>query len=339
MTVLLDFDSDRDVAFAHEDERFARVMHVVHAAWHGIRSATACMPGHKMAIPHEGPLDGDFYRHAIGLVAAWRIEVVCFQGLSSNAFSLANVLRSEFGSALRILVITHVTSTQFENFFEIEMQHALLNALAKRVVDRAGSVKPGFDSVVPAYWPHTIYNSAPNIAAYRAGGYDPEAVFVPLENSWRKNLYTNVLGACAVPEVQTVFTVNRPTGLDMIADISKVRLCSYMRGMNLYTFMGAAACVLNATLAECQPMTELEALAMGTPCITGPLALEAFADHPFTELTEVRQLDTPAAIAACLQRILQERRRDEAGFRAMLDDYLALRNARSIDSYLAFFEG
>jgi hypothetical protein len=339
MSSTLLFNSERDIAFAHQDRRFDNVLHVMHSDWHGIRSASACLPGHKMAISHEGGLNGEFFRHAIGLIVARRIRTVCLQGLSANAFDLAETLRSDFGSSLRIVAVTHVTAAQFENFFEIQMQKRLFDTLQRGIIDRIGSVKPHFHRAFPLYWPRTIFNPAPDIARFRAGQHDPEAVFVPVENTWRKNLYSNILGACSLSELRHVFAVNRPTGLELLADISKLRLSGYLRGMNLYAFMGSVAALLNVTLAECQPMTQLEALAMGTPCLTGPLALPGFATHPMTRLTEVHRLDAPDAIADALRELLLERRRDPKGFVAMLDDYLDRRNAACFSSYLEFFEG
>jgi hypothetical protein len=158
-------------------------------------------------------------------------------------------------------------------------------------------------------------------------------VFIPVENTWRKNLYTNVLAACGSANVDIVYAVNHPSGLQEIADLRKLQLTGYLRGMNLYSFMGTIGCVLNATLAECQPMTQLEAMAMGTPCITGPLRLPEMDRHPLTQLTEAKVLDSPAEIQSTLDNVLRERHVDNAGFQQMLTDYRHCRLQACLNSY------
>jgi len=335
----LEFDAARDLNFAHQDERFDFVLQLFHLDWHGIRSACASLPGHKLAIPHDGELTADFFRHVSGLIYRHKITAVCLQGVSDNAIELAAAIRSEFGKTVSLVAVTHVNCAQFEYTFELDMQRNLTQALRVGIFDRIASVKPDFNRVVDGYWPETIYNCAPNIADF-AGSIEPDlrAVFLPLARNWRKNLFTNILGACRSDEVDTVFTVNRPSKLEQLTDLSKLQVCGYLRSMNLYSFMGTVGCVLNATLAECQPMVQLEAMAMGTPCITGPLRLAELQHHPLTALTEVTTLDSPVYIQAALETLLVERRRDPRALQQLIDDYLSLRRDLCFASYLRLLD-
>jgi hypothetical protein len=335
----LEFNSERDTAYAHSDRRMDRVLHLFHQDWHGIRSASACLPGHKAAISHEGVFDGEFLRHIFGLIYKHRIAAICCQGISQNSVLLAELIRTEFGDNLTIVAVTHVSSAQFEYSFEIEMQRLLIGALRRGIFNRIASVKPEFHTVADCYWPETIYNCAPNVAGFAAAASpDLRAVFIPVENTWRKNLYTNVLAACHSDRVDSVFCVNRPSALEEIADLRKLSVTGYLRLMNLYAFMGTVGCVLNASLAECQPMTQLESAAMGTPCITGPLRLPKFAQHPLTALTEVEYLDSPAEIRGALETILQERETDPDGLQAMITDYLDTRRCAALESYVRLLD-
>lgn len=335
----LEFDSVRDTEFAHGDARLDAVLHIFHLEWHGIRSACAALPGHKLGIPHEGALQPDFFRHALGLIFRHRITRVCLQGVSDNAIRLAAAIKAEFADHVALVAVTHVNCAQFEYGFELDMQRLLTEAQRSGIFSRIASVKPDFHEAIDAYWPETIYNCAPKVGEYGAA-FEPDlrSVFVPLAKNWRKNLFTNALAACRSAEVDVVFTVNRPSKLEHIADMTKLNVCGYLRGMNLYSFMGTVGCVLNATLAECQPMVQLEALAMGTPCITGPLLLPDLLTHPLTELTEVAGLDSPRQIRRALEAVLRERRRDPTGFQAMIGDYLDSRRALCLDSYLRLLD-
>jgi hypothetical protein len=334
-----EFNATRDVVFAHEADGFEKVLHVFDANWHGIRSASGCCPGHKLAISNEQPLDGEAYRHAIGLIHHYGIKRVVFQGYSWVANELAITLRREFGEDLQLYAITHVTSAQFENHFEMDMQFAITDGLRKGVLRRAASVKPQFYSVVPDTWEHLIVNFAPNISKNRRSAVvDTRAIFIPVENSWRKNLYTNILAALPVAEIDVIYSVNWPTGLDKMADLGKVKVAPFRSGRDLFAFMGSLGALMNVTLAECQPMTQLEGLAVGTPSLTGALRIEEFKDDPLMPLVEVESLDNPHHIGNALSRLLKMRRDDPSELAQMIDGHLENRHKLAVERYADFLE-
>ncbi len=338
MSGSITFDSERDIAYAHSHPALDDVMHIVHAAWHGIRSATGALPGHKLTIPHEGDLDGNAVRHILGLISHHDIRTICFQGYSGLADWLARDIKKHFGSDVRIHVITHVTSTQFENHFEMQMQEKIATLLRLGILRAHGSVKADFDSVAPGCWSRTLINAAPRIGdGFVTPAFDPDCVFIPLENTWRKNLYTNILAANAVPQVRRIYTVNWPSMLETVADLSKVKLIGYKRGLDLYATMASCSVMIAATLAECQPMTELEGLAVGTPSVSGPLLLKEFDDDPLTKLSRVPAVDNPRAIAKVVDRLMSIRRSSPAEVAEMIDAHLKNRLDLCFESYGEFF--
>ena len=334
------FNFDRDTQLANESQAFDKVLFVSHMHWHGIRSAVGALPGHKLCIPHEGgSLDGSSARHIIGIIVHHNISHVCFHGFSPVAEWLARDLKKHFGSDLGLSVVTHVTSSQFENHFEIEMQRRIQNLQKLGVFRRHGSVKPNFDSVVETCWARTLINAAPNISPnqfYYA--FDPDSVFIPLENTWRKNLYTNIISANALDQVKRINTVNWPSSLENLLDLSKVRHVGYKRGFELYSTMASASVMLGVTLAECQPMTELEGLAVGTPTISGQLLLSEFADDELTKLTRVSTGDNPRSISQVLDSVMNFRRSSPDELQQMISEHLQKRLKLSFESYRDFLE-
>ena len=151
-------------------------------------------------------------------------------------------------------------------------------------------------------------------------------------------MYTNVLAALACDRVGELRCANFPNGLESIVDLGRLRLVGYLRGMRLLAMMAASEAVLMATLAECQPMTQLEAHAVGRPALTGPLGLEEFAGDELTRLTEVGRLDNPPLIAAALARLLDAAAADPAAITAMIDDHLVRRHALAAERYADFLE-
>lgn len=333
------FDAPRDLAFTHEVPGFDRMLHVFNDSWHGIRAASGYAPGHKLAISEKEGLDAEAIRHVIGLVTAHGIDRVVFQGYSEVAHALAEALHDWFGEAVPLYAVTHVTSTQFENIFEIRMQALLREALAAGTLRRLGSVKPDFAHVVEEYWPGTILNFGPNLGETLGPlRKAPGEVFIPIENSWRKNLYTNMLAALRSDLVTHVHTVNFPSGLETLVDVSKLSLVPFRKGVSLFATMASVEAQMNVALAECQPMTQLEALAVGTPCLTPPLRLGEFDDDPLTALCEVVELDNPRYVRARLERVLTMQRDDPAAMAQMIEAHVQRRHALAAQRYGEFLE-
>lgn len=335
---ILHLDAPRETANAHVDSRFQQIAHLFHLEWHGIRSATSCLPGHKIGITADRSLDGDALRRLIGFIYENDIKSIICQGYSRNADLVVRVVKRNFRD-INIYSVSHLTSTQFENYFEVEMQKLIISAFNDKIIRKLASVKPNFNAVLEQYWPKLIINCSPALRGeYRHSFTSPGYAFIPLENTIRKNLYTNVVAALATDMVSEVLTVNDPSGLSTIRDLHRCRVVGFQRGRQLFERMADASVVLNCTLAECQPMTQLEALAVGTPCLTGRLGIEELEDHPLTRMTEVSIVDNPIYITRQIEELLSYRSNNPLEFDVLLKNYLTLRNGLAIDRLLQFVE-
>ncbi len=334
----LAFDTLRDTRFAQPLEGFERVLHVFDTGWNGIRSACGALPGHKLAITHPRRPDAAAIRHFVGLVSKWHIERICFHGYSDSANDFVEAAARFFGSSVGLYIVTHVGSAQFTNGFEIRMQELTRRALAQGAVRRLGSLKPGFHLVNDACWPHTLINMAPALGHRGAAFTHREGTaFVPLENTWGKNLYNNIIATLRSDMLNEVWTVNWPTSLGDIMDLSRLRQVGFRRGLDLLTMMASAEVVMNVSHAEAQPMTQLEALAVGTPCLTGPLHLPELGAHAATALLEAPP-DDIGGIMAAIRRVAEARRSDPAGMAALFEDLLEEREHLSAERYAEFLE-
>ncbi|TNE65706.1 MAG: hypothetical protein EP335_05100 [Alphaproteobacteria bacterium] len=308
---------------------------VYRADWHGIRSASAALPGHKLLLD-EAPLASTEIDRLAGAISALGVATVCFQGYSPAADVLARAFKDHFGSGIRLFAVSHVTSTQFQAPFEVRMQAALLKALADGVFVRLGSVKPGFHDVVPATWPQTLINYCPDLGPM-AAPVATGAVFVPVENHWRKGLYTNLIAALRVPAVRQIFTVNAPTNLELIEDLSRLCVTGFLDRAALQALLARVDMVLNVSLAECQPMTQLEAFALGRPCLTGPLGLADFTRDEIINLCTVGLVDTPSEARGKLGALMDLWARDATAVQGMIADHMARRHALAEQRYADFF--
>jgi glycosyltransferase involved in cell wall biosynthesis len=235
--------------------------------------------------------------------------------------------------------VTHVTTSQFEHQFEIRMQQRIRERLHTGILQKAASVKPNFSAFMKEVSEVTIINIAPNLYHITDPwpARDRQAVLVPLENTWRKNLYTNIIAAEYAESVDRVLTVNFPSELDYVFPMRKTETIGFQTPLGLLRYMASVGVVLNATFTECQPMAQLEALAVGTPCITGPLRLAGLSSHPLAVLCEVTELDDPGLLATKIERLIFEWRSDPDGLCEMTRDFCQRRLAAGLESYKRFF--
>ncbi len=313
------------------------LLNIYHDNWFGIKSAAAAMPGDKLVINPE-TISPDHFESIAKTIASSGASFVCFQGFSEPLAQLATYLKAHLGSALKLFAVSHVTSTQFQAPFEIRMQAALVRLLNEGVFERIGSVKPHFHEVVPQTWPKTLINFCPTMQGISALP-DVSRVFIPVENHWRKGLYTNLIAALRASEVSIVRTVNEPKHLELIESLEKVSVTGFLSPERMVEEISAAAAVMNVSLAECQPMTQLEAFALGRPCLTGPLGLEEFADDELIRLCTVERLDTPHGIIMKLEALLSLWRRDTIGMTQMIANHVSHRQALALTRLNEFLGG
>ena len=310
--------------YSHPCDGFDHVLHIAHREWHGIRQATAACPGSKLLISADDPLTEEDLDYIADLISGHDYKIIVFQGFSPNADHLLVQLKARLLNDISCYVITHVNATQFENYFEMAQLAIINKRLLMGTLDGLGSVKPDFKSVVGQCWEKTIFNFPPNFpASLRNLKYTDGLVHVPLDASWRKNLHTNIISALNSGNVKEVRTSNFPFGLESVLPLGKLRVTGYLRGESLYSQMADANIVLCATLAECQPMTQLESLAVGTPCLTGPLGLIELADDPLTQLCEVNVLDNPRLVANNIDNVIQFRNDDPGAMLRLIEARLS----------------
>ncbi len=340
--------NDRNMTrFMHLDNDFDHVLHVAHREWHGIRQCAAYCPGQKLLIPAESPIEkdrqpgaagGHLSRQHIGDEIERRgITHVVFQGYSKNAELVLLYLRARFGPDLRCFAINHVTTAQFDNYFEMQMLDLLFRRRRNGMLEGVASVKPDFAGVFPNLWGGLILNYAPRLnAPITALPADSTDLYMPLAADWRKNMFTNILAGQLAGTVDRIKVANIPYGLENLVRLDKLRYVGFLKNEALFAEMASSTAVLLATLAECQPMTQLEAMAVGTPALTGPQRLAEFADEELTGLTTTTNLDSPSLLARDIERLIAARRSDPEAMAGMIEAHLARRHALARDRYAEF---
>jgi hypothetical protein len=328
--------------FMHPVSGFDTVLHIAHKEWHGIRQSVAYAPGHKLLIPAEAALEPENQdlktrKHIGDEIERLGITRVVFQGYSDNADLVLIYLRARFGSGLGCFAVNHVTTSQFDNYFEMVMLDRMFTRVRHGMLDGIASVKPDFGKVFAEVWDGLILNYAPHLPQFdRPPATDSIDLYAPLAADWRKNMFTNVLAAERAGNVDRIKVTNIPYGLENLVSMKKLKYVGFLRDYDLFAEMADSTAVLLATLAECQPMTQLEAMAVGTPALTGPLRLADFAGDPLADLTTTTNLDSPALLAGDIERLVDACTSDPAAMTGMIRDHLDRRHALASDRYREF---
>lgn len=332
-----ELNQPRDTQYAHGHDILNNVLHVFHLNWHGIRSATGALPGHKLGIHPDKPLSDVAMERVLAFVTDQGISHVVFQAYSIEAAKLAAILRYQFKSNIHISNISHVTASQLKYKFEIDMIEIVNNQIADGILDKRGSVKADVGAFLKNCHSEMIYNCSPNIEINN--NIDKKNIaFIPLENISRKNLFTNSISALNSLYIDEVLTVNEPIYLSKILDIAKIKKVNFMMREDLFLTMQQSSVVLNVTFAECQPMTQLEALACGTPCLTGPLNLPVLGQTDLARMTTVAVPDNVSAVTKAIDTVMELVLTDRQTLRRSIVDYRSCALELTIDSYKKFLE-
>jgi hypothetical protein len=314
-------DHTDDTRWAHPGATATRLVQVFHQEWHGIRAAAGYLPGRKVAIASDwllGPLD---MRRA--LEACQHAEAALLHSSSPNMRTFAQLLRWQAGSSLRIFAIWHGSTAQFHCDFEIEGFAELIALKRRGVLDGIACVKPGMHLLDAQVDERPLLNFPPRLdePAPRRDRLR-HAAFLPVPNEWRKNFYTNLFAAGGDKRLRDIYVTAPhvlPPELSLPARVIKLDRPSRTQ---LFQLLGDVDLVLNATLSECQPMTALEAMAHGIPCVTGPLSLGALDQHPLQRLAQVAGVDALEPVRQAIERLVDLAERSPAELRGLIDDYL-----------------
>jgi hypothetical protein len=314
------FDDPLDVSWARLNPALDDVAHVFHSHWFGIRAAAGYLPGHKIAIPSEGRLSQGSLQRVIAHLLKAKPRAVVFHGWSDNALLVANVLRETLGSEVRLLAVWHGNTAQFTNPFEFAQVGRLVSLKRKGILDALGSVKPDLHLMDDSFSKQVLLNVGPKVKKQVSHAVSPRTVLVPVPNDWRKNYFTNLYAAAAAGAKTVYVTTPLPDPMYVKVN-SKVVVVPRPSRSELFALLPHIGLVMNATLSECQPMTALEGLAFGVPCITGPLSLGELDKHPYQRLAQISEVDTIGPVAKAVNTIFEMQDLNGDELVQMMTDY------------------
>ncbi|WP_367345018.1 methyltransferase domain-containing protein [Stenotrophomonas bentonitica] len=329
-------DAPRDTRFAQPMAGHDSVCHVLHQEWFGIRAAAGALPGHKLAVSaSDRPSVHDIEAVARQFESLGIARIVVHGFSNAMAAWIKGLSAVGFG---HIYLVWHGAPVMWVHHDERRFFSLALQLAKQGYIRRIQGMRGGTHAAIGDIgWSSQIYNMPPNFNSKtprHARRHTQAIAFSPSWNLVHKNLSTNVAAAVACPAVDNVWVMASDFQLPYATDKS-IEVIPKLDQAQMMETMSLCDIVLNASIVDCHPMVELEALAVGTPSVRGRLGLDALENHDYVRLTEVRDALNVADVSAAIGRILSV---PDVEIEGMMNSYSAqlieLSNAR----YAEFME-
>jgi SAM-dependent methyltransferase len=330
------WNAARDTELAHRDSRFGRVCHVFHQEWFGIRAAAGALPGNKLAITADRVLSVGDITAISRLLRDAGVDRLVMHGFSVAMEAFIRAIR-EVGFS-HLYLVWHGAAAMWVFDGERQLAQAALRLVRKGIIRRMQCMRRGLDQIIgPRAFSPLLLNVAPNLPpSHLPPGKTKKkmTVFSPSWNLLHKNLVTGLLAAQANDRVGEFWTMARDLVLDAQLS-SKLRVLSPRSGLAMLETMRSADLLSNVSIVDCHPMVDQEALAVGVPCLRGPLFLDALEDHPYVRATQIANPLSVADVSTGMSRVFDIPRDEMKG---MIEDYAHKIRAVSFERYVEFLE-
>ncbi|MDN7594037.1 methyltransferase domain-containing protein [Burkholderia multivorans] len=335
-----DWDIDQDTQYTNPCVGFDQVCHVFNREWIGIRAAAGALPGHKLAISAKSELSARDIELAAQNLKANGIEKLIIHGMSEPLY--AAVLGLAKAADFEMFLVWHGAPAMWIMEHERKLAGLALDLVKRGIVRRMNGMRLGAEPLIgSAAYPKLLFNMPPKLPPSVIGAWNKAdsklakgAAFIPSWHLLHKNVATCILAAHVSPDVNEIWVLDADIP-SRLGYNDKVTVLGPRHGRAMLETMRQADLVINVSLIDCHPMVELEALAVGTPCVRGPLFLDAHEDHPYVRLTEVRN---PLSVSAISDTINQVLRTPPTELTEMMTDYKNSIIKTSVTRYQEFLE-
>ncbi|MBH1426722.1 methyltransferase domain-containing protein [Stenotrophomonas maltophilia] len=330
-----EFNARRDMRFAQTVVGHERVCHIMHQEWFGIRAACGSLPGHKLAVTSTSAPDAGDVEEVARLLAANKVNRLVIHGFSDGMLQWVKGLAA--AGFDRIYMVWHGAPSMWIHAEERRLFALAYKAVRTGLIRRVSVMRAGSHAALAdvAGWQRQVYNMPPAYTGKRIPRRATGAtVFIPSWNLIHKNIFTNAAAAAATGEVANIWLMADDFALPYRVDKNVKRLPKLSQ-LQMMEAMSQADAVMNASIVDCHPMVELEALAAGTPALRGRLGMDALEDHPYVEITQVADPLSVADVRQTLRRMLAA---PAVEMDDMMSSYSRQMVALSFERYSEFME-
>jgi hypothetical protein len=312
-----EFNSSRDTVFSHNNAAFGKVLHIFNAEYYGIRAAAGNLPGGKLAVSVEKKFLPHTLSQIVDQINLHGYEQFVLHGYSKTMDDVAKHIHRVFGR--QIYGVWHGNFAQLVYQGEREAFEQWRRLLQEGIVARAHILKQNASDFLECGFTPLLLNLPPRWMGTRIApafsNRQGVTAFLPGWIDVRKNWHANMLAAERSDVVHRLFyyadanPVFDSTGKAKRIKFDPITHMDVMSSVDL---------VLNATLIDCHPMVDLEALACHTPTITSKLFLGDLDLHPYAQLTNIDNVLDTKEIADRIAVVSTVQSDELVG---MMDDY------------------
>ncbi|WP_132252410.1 hypothetical protein [Methylobacterium segetis] len=280
------FDANRDVRFSQNDNGLFRHSLILFTQqWVGIRQACGAFPGHKLAIDSHNKFTLEQVEEILALLHQHHIKSVFVHGMAPSTSKLLRVVKRAMPE-LRIFGVWHGTMAGWSYSEELALFREFLSLAQTRIFEKIGFLRTGMHHLSEYAFPKTLVNLVPKTDIERATlpffTKPLKCIFPSWNNQW-KNMFTNVVGAQSSPYVDEILAYSQ-SDIDIFSKLKHVPFIDHSAHMHRLSLIDLC---LNVSVNDCQPMTELEGLSVGTPSLRGDLDLDFVTLHEYERLFTV----------------------------------------------------
>lgn len=249
------------------------IISVCHPNWQGVRSVTEAQNPNVLYIPEitkQAHLE-----KAIKIVEARMPEHLIVNGFFKGWDNFLTVIKNMHKN-LNIYYVQHGSFYQMKEINYLPgVMSCIMNLQKKKIIDRIGFAKQGMSDVFNKLGidAHLVMNRLPSIKKRNYKSWrNNKNIFIPATNHPRKNMYTQVMAALMVEDVDEIHIVGK-LDQDFMKNIKlngkKVFQYVYLDRDTVHQYINQSAIVLYVTISECAPVVPLECLVAGTICLSG----------------------------------------------------------------------
>ncbi|MCD4676555.1 MAG: sulfotransferase [Desulfobacula sp.] len=284
-----------------------KIISACHPRWQGVRSATETQNSNILLLPEMNSAAD--VQQAIELIRPHDPAHVILNGFFDGYDNFARAIRNKLPNTK----VYYVHHGSFYQMLEIKnkpnVMARFLRLHREGVFERIGFTKHGMAEVFNAFGinAYLVLNGLPCCRSKHTRSWNsPVRIFIPATDHPRKNLYTQLMGAMMIEEIDEVHIIGN---LDIHylkearIPLDRIVIHPTLSRNTVLDLIDKSTLVLYVTLSECAPMVPLESFVAGVPCLSGANH-GLLRDDPFLEkMLVVDHEDDPIYIANAILRV------------------------------------
>lgn len=328
-------NAKRDTKYAQTEQNlFEDTIFIFTQQWVGIRQACGAFPVSKLAI------DGHHRWTAADIIGICKIlerdgiRRIVSHGMAPTTASLLSGIKS-YMPEIEILSVWHGTMAGWAFESELRLFQEVIALAEKNVIKRIGFLRRGMGAIHRAGWNSLLFNVPPMIDIKRVSKAFEQKPITCLFGSWNnqwKNMYTNIVGATLSRNVSEVLCY-QPVNGQIVSKVSKVGHENFDEHMIRLSLVDLS---LNVSINDCQPMTELESIAVGTPALRPNLDQRIMSSSDYDKLFTVDEYLNAESIRDRIDMLCKE---DPKYILEVIESYRANLIEASYKAYGDFLNG